>query len=188
MAGKLITNRLFLALVPPLAQRDEIYKIGLQIEDGGDHVRPDHLHATIAISEDANPLPGEWIEKWNAVGEAAAARSFPFAFRLEKISGWARSIVLVPVGRTPEFHELGRTIEEEMARQKLVMRDKYARNPHVTLVYPGKDIESFSRSIAEIEWLASELVLVHSHVGLGRHDILGRWPLSAEKPQLEMAL
>jgi 2'-5' RNA ligase len=49
--------------------------------------------------------------------------------------------------------------------------------PHMTLLYDRK------HSIAEHEvepigWHASEFVLVRSHVGLGRHETLGTWPLT----------
>lgn len=52
--------------------------------------------------------------------------------------------------------------------------------PHLTLGYPAG--QPFSRAIPPIEWTAADLVLIHSHLGQTRHDIVGRWPLAPELP------
>lgn len=48
--------------------------------------------------------------------------------------------------------------------------------PHVTLFY-ADDIASPCGPDEVVEWHVDEFVLVRSHVGKHRHDIIGRWPL-----------
>jgi RNA 2',3'-cyclic 3'-phosphodiesterase len=47
--------------------------------------------------------------------------------------------------------------------------------PHVTLLYDRQRIAE--RPIVPVSWTVREFVLVNSLVGLGRHDVLARWPL-----------
>jgi 2'-5' RNA ligase len=47
--------------------------------------------------------------------------------------------------------------------------------PHMTLLYTDKFVEK--QPIEPIRWMAREFVLIHSYVGLGRHEIAARWPL-----------
>jgi 2'-5' RNA ligase len=50
-------------------------------------------------------------------------------------------------------------------------------NPHQTLAY--RKGEPFQCDLESIHWEVDEFVLVHSHVGLGRHDTIAQWPLRA---------
>jgi 2'-5' RNA ligase len=49
--------------------------------------------------------------------------------------------------------------------------------PHITLLYDRERIGE--RPIEPVCWTVREFVLVNSLVGLGRHDVLARWPLRA---------
>ena len=49
--------------------------------------------------------------------------------------------------------------------------------PHLTLLYDNGLPDD--QDIQPIAWTAQEFVLVRSHVGQTRHEILGRWPLRA---------
>jgi len=46
--------------------------------------------------------------------------------------------------------------------------------PHVTLGYKPRRFEALPIAV---EWLPHELLLVESHVGDGRHQVVDRWPL-----------
>jgi len=48
-------------------------------------------------------------------------------------------------------------------------------HPHVTLLYDSKHIDE--HGIEPVSWQVSELVLVRSFYGQGRHEHLARWPL-----------
>jgi RNA 2',3'-cyclic 3'-phosphodiesterase len=49
--------------------------------------------------------------------------------------------------------------------------------PHMTLSYRGKRVAE--TAIEGVRWRAHELVLIDSHVGTHRHEVLGRWALTA---------
>lgn len=53
--------------------------------------------------------------------------------------------------------------------------------PHVTLLYDAKNIPE--HPVHPVGWTVSELVLVRSYVGLGRHEHLARWPLLGKSPE-----
>ncbi len=47
--------------------------------------------------------------------------------------------------------------------------------------------EPFSERVAPVSWTADEIVLIDSHVGRTRHEVLGRWRLvEAEGEQLSL--
>lgn len=47
--------------------------------------------------------------------------------------------------------------------------------PHMTTSYRGKRIAE--TAIDPVRWRLHELVLIDSHVGAHRHEVIGRWPL-----------
>lgn len=47
--------------------------------------------------------------------------------------------------------------------------------PHMTLLYDATMVAP--EPIEPVTWRATELLLIHSLRGLGRHDVLARWPL-----------
>lgn len=49
-------------------------------------------------------------------------------------------------------------------------------SPHVTIAY-SDDLPEAKEPIEPIRWTAREFVLIDSHFGKSRHDILGRWSL-----------
>ena len=69
------------------------------------------------------------------------------------------------------FH---RALGEAMKRHGL-WRVSRTLTPHMTLLCDGLLLPA-----SEVEpagWTAREFVLIHSFVGLGCHNVLGRWPL-----------
>ena len=64
-------------------------------------------------------------------------------------------------------------------------RPGYRFSPHLTLGY--RIGEPFSERVAPVSWTADEIVLIDSHVGRTRHEVLGRWRLvEAEGEQLSL--
>lgn len=166
-------HRLFMAIVPPAPVARRIFAMGMEQEPEGSHVRIAHLHATIAISNDYLSLPRDIVESWLSVG--AHVRANPFEFILNRMSGRTRSVALMPSGRVKEFHDLAASIRDNMTFWGVEMREGYRLSPHVTLYY--KDGAAFSKMVDPVSWQATELFLIHSHVGLTQHDVIGRWPL-----------
>jgi RNA 2',3'-cyclic 3'-phosphodiesterase len=76
--------------------------------------------------------------------------------------------------------------------RKLTSREQGKRKPlkpHVTLLYDVKNIPE--HRVRPVIWTVSELVLVRSYYGLGRHEHLARWPLlgkPSESVQINLPL
>ena len=76
-----------------------------------------------------------------------------------------------------DLRELGQRLGLSLRRHGL--RPEHSRTPHMTLVYDGSyDVRD--REVEALPWTASELLLVLSPQGLGRHEQLGSWPLGRE--------
>jgi RNA 2',3'-cyclic 3'-phosphodiesterase len=80
---------------------------------------------------------------------------------------------LVLLGESKALMELHRLLGAEMAKYGLRAATDFT--PHMTLFY-GPRILAF-RPIAPLRLVVREFVLIHSERGLGRYNILGRWPL-----------
>lgn len=74
------------------------------------------------------------------------------------------------------FHYFRRSIRDAVtaAGYKDHLRPKH--DPHVTLFYERQPAPKVR--IDTVGWMVREFVLVDSWVGLGRHEILGRWALN----------
>ena len=77
------------------------------------------------------------------------------------------------------LHAHGRRVEEALGialanTGERVVRQRIA--PHMTVSWRGRRIPE--TPIDPVRWRASELVLIDSHHGEGKHEVLGRWTLS----------
>lgn len=144
----------------------------------GRPVKAAHLHVTMEIFDDHIGVPEELIERLIAIGDDIDMPGFLLS--LGRVVGTTRSVALRPNGRSTGLALLQRAIHERVIAAGLSARQDWSFNPHMTLGY--RDEAAFTRSIDPILWQVEELVLVHSHVGETRHDIVGRWDLSPELP------
>lgn len=128
---------------------------------------------TIAILDDLPFLPPVLVAKLRGIGASIAAD--PFRMALDQISGGTSSIALCPRRKNGALQRIHKEISMALSRAGIPERSAYRFNPHVTLGYPVG--QPFSRAISTVNWSVDEFILVHSHVGLTRHDLFGRWPL-----------
>lgn len=168
-----ICHRFFFALLPPPWAAAEIERLSNMLGHGR-RVLTWHLHMTLAITPDYETLPIGLPERLMRM--PADMLLATFALGLDRLSSNGRSLALCP-SDPPDYlfflqHQFQRAL-----RRSCCLRPGYKFGPHFTLLH-RRDAE-FRRAIAPIGWQADELALVHSHVGLTRHDILKRWPLSA---------
>ncbi|HEX4695077.1 2'-5' RNA ligase family protein [Sphingomonas sp.] len=147
----------------------------------GHPVKNEHLHVTMEIFDDSVGMPERLAEALIAIGGEIDVPGF--VLPLGRVVGTTRSVALRPKGRSTGLILLQRAIHERVTAAGLSVREGWSFNPHMTLGY--RDGSAFARSIDAITWQVDELVLVHSHVGQTRHDILGRWPLAPELPLFE---
>lgn len=171
-------HRLFFALrpSPPLAR--QLANAAVWFHSGGRAVAADRLHITMFIPDDFAIYPTAVVAGLLAVGAAVAAG--PIEIVLDYVSGGGRSIALRPQHRNPALTTLYQELAALCRQHGIVERADYSWQPHVTLGY--RDGRPFGERVPPVSWTATELVLIHSHLGHTKHDIIGRWPLVAKEP------
>lgn len=174
-------HRLFFAIRPPITLARQIAHAASWF-DTGRAVRPDHLHVTIDILDDRDTVPTALEQVLIGIGDAV--RASPFTVRFDQAVGSRRSVALRLRHRNTGLDALRHAIGAGRQAVGLAEREGYRFAAHMTLGY--REGESFSQPIAPVSWTASEFVLIHSHLGKTRHDVVGRWTLTGEDTQLAL--
>jgi 2'-5' RNA ligase len=167
-------HRLFFAIRPPLPLARQITEAASWFETDREKRRPEHLHVTIDILEDHDRVSTALERDLKAIG--AAVEAAPFEIQFDTVVGSDRAIALRPRGKNASFAALYQRIAVAREAAGLRARAGYRSSPHMTLGY--RDGAPFTHAIAPIGWTADAFLLVHSHVGRTRHDVLGRWLLN----------
>ena len=168
-----LAHRLFLAIRPRAPVDVQIGNFADAEAHGAQRVRTDHLHATMAITDDFATAPIRLGEALIAVGAQVGAA--PFDMALDRLAGSRRSVALRPSRRIEGLQALHVQIAQGMRRAGLALRAGWRFSPHVTLFY--RYGAPFTRPISGFRWQVDELVLIHSLVGQAEHRVLGRWAL-----------
>ncbi len=166
-------HRFFFALLPPRRAACEIERLSFAL-GGGRRVLSRHLHMTLAITGDFGTRPAGLAERMMRMPADMLLASF--ALELDRLSSSGRSLALCPTAPPDRLRLLQAQLERAL-RRSCLLRPEWTFSPHLTLLYRHDDY--FFRPVAPIGWQADELALVHSHVGLTRHDVLKSWPLSS---------
>lgn len=133
----------------------------------------DRYHVTLALTGDfLDPSP-VLTEKLLAVG--ASVYGPPFSLVLDVLSSSDRVAVLQPTMVPPALKHLQKCIRAGMEEQNVDLRNGSKFDPHQTLAY--RKGEPFQCSVNGFLWEVNEFALIHSHVGLSRHDTVAKWPL-----------
>jgi 2'-5' RNA ligase len=106
----------------------------------------------------------------------AKLRSAPFEVVFEQIGGFnSGHVVLQGQDGLEALRAFREALRQALAWEKLEkgMPQKYT--PHMTVIYgqPGEEVAP----IEPVRWTVREFVLVISHQGQGRHEVLARFPL-----------
>lgn len=173
----IVRHRYFFALLPPPVEARRIAHAVASWFASGTPVRSDRLHITMAIFPDADAVPSELERTLRTVGGRVTAAAI--AVTLDRISGGARSIALRPSRRIAGLEALHHDIDANCRGLGLAPRPGYTFDPHMTLGY--RTGAPLGKRITPVAWIADALVLIHSHVGLTRHEIVDRWPLAADR-------
>jgi 2'-5' RNA ligase len=175
-----VMHRLFFALRPPIVLARQVANAASWFETEGSPVTAERLHVTMFILDDRYDLPTALVTTLRRVGDGIAAA--PVDVVLDRVGGGERSIALRPSRRIAALDALHRQLSELGRAAEIEPRAGYAFNPHMTLGY--RDGRPFTVAAPPVAWTASELVLIHSHLGRTRHEVLGRWALA--DPQLDL--
>jgi 2'-5' RNA ligase len=167
-------HRMFFAIRPPLPLARQITGPASWFENDLEKLRPEHLHATIDILEDRERVSAALERDLKAIGDAVEAA--PFEMYFDTVVGNDRSIALRPRRKNTSFSTLYQRIAVAREAAGLPARAGYRSSAHMTLGY--RNGAPFTQAIAPIGWTADAFVLVHSHVGRTRHDVIGRWLLN----------
>lgn len=169
--------------MPPTLLARQIANAAYWFESDGKPLRADRLHITMFILHDFLTVPNGLVDALRMLGNAVSAAPAPVA--LDLASGGERSIALRPRRKLTGLEVLHRLLKEAGLATAVTERDGYRFSPHMTLGY--RDGRPFSERITPIGWEADEFVLIHSHLGQTRHEVIGRWPLrGAGDPQLSL--
>jgi len=176
-------HRLFFALLPPPVLARQVATAAGWFEPEGRALAAERLHVTMFILDDRPSRPDALVHALKAIGRSVDRG--PVAVTLDRATGSRRSVVLRPAHRHPALHDLHARLGELARERRIAPRERHGFAPHMTLGY--RDGEPFTQPVSPVGWLARELVLIDSHVGRTRHEVLGRWPLVArDDPQLAL--
>lgn len=167
-------HRLFFALRPPEGAleylADEQWRFG-----PGHAVRRDHLHMTLAITNDFAAYPVRVAAEMARIGDAVVARQCPVV--LDQAVASNRSVMLMPSETLHRVDDLHRLLRAGMAASGARLRARWRHSAHMTLLY--RDGKPFLKPVHPVSWCATEFVLIHSLAGRTHHRILAVWPLVA---------
>ena len=179
-----VPHALFFAGVASTAGAASLHEhaglIDQQLGIGGRQLDAERLHVSLfAVGAYLDLRPDTDIARWCRAG--AAVRCLPAEIVFDRVASFGgegnplvfKSADDVGVAGLLALHqalgiELANT-GERVKRQRIT--------PHMTMSYRGKRIAE--TAIEPVRWQLHELVLVDSHVGAHRHDVIGRWPLLA---------
>lgn len=177
-------ERLFFAVFPKAETARRIGESAARLL-GKEHfeghwIRADRLHVSLHHIGDYKRLPTKLIYAAREAGDTIRIRPFEISFHaIRSFEGVpANSARQRPVVLLGEANSL-RSLHEALgcALEKQGLRPATYFTPHLTFVYGCKLV--CSRQIEPIRFTIDELALVHSRLGLGQYEFIGRWPLRA---------
>jgi 2'-5' RNA ligase len=183
MGTAILAHRYFFAALPDPVSAARIHAWAERTLGPYGMQGAERLHVTLAITDDFAAPQSSLVEALIRAGERLAAA--PFDLLLDRLSIGGRSIALRSGHIQPAMRELQARIARALAAEGTGMRQGWRFSPHVTLGY--RESPSSTQPVANLGWTVSEVALIHSLVGVTRHEILGRWPLDPRPdPQLSL--
>lgn len=142
---------------------------------------PGRLHVTLALTADRPTADDPLVAALKRAGDAV--RAAPFDLVLDQLSIGSSTAALRPARKVPPLHALQAAIDQAMQHEGITMRPGWRFSPHETLRY-RRSTSTGTQAVAGFRWQVTDFVLVHSLIGLTRHETIGRWPLRpAPDPQ-----
>ncbi len=175
-------HSLFFAILPDWASANQALAVaeGARRRNGllGNPIKRSNLHVSlqgVGLFYDALPKP--IVTK--ALASASMVREAALEVRFDRVGSYRPAGDTSPLVLYSKAHQLPliafhRALGEAMRRHGL-RRVSGTLTPHMTLLYDGRLLPS--TEVEPVAWTAREFVLIHSVIGLGRHDILGCWSL-----------
>jgi 2'-5' RNA ligase len=139
----------------------------------GYSLKRENLHVSLLLLLECDEPPHDLAEIASAAVQAIQARPFDIVFdmALSFPQKGGHCLVLGDTRGAAGIYDLQRRFVMRFSPRNRVG----SMTPHMTLMYPSQFVEK--QPIDPVRWRANEFVLIDSWQGLGRHDIVGRWPL-----------
>jgi 2'-5' RNA ligase len=176
-------HRLFFAIIPGAEALRSISRVALEVREArtirGSWIEPERYHLTLQFLGDFQE-PDAIIA--TAIAAAQQLRFAPVDFLLDRVAtfgGRFRAPCVLRCSRESDAHALALwRLQGDALKAAGFDGDTQRRfKPHVTIAY-GDQALAEPMAIEPIAWRAEEFVLVDSATGRGRHDVIGRWPLT----------
>jgi 2'-5' RNA ligase len=144
--------------------------------------QPDHrmrrscLHLTLAGVSLGWAVTDELLAR--AAEAARTVQCPPFLLELNRVESWRgdpRPLVLTGEDGVIGADALHAALGPALAKAGLAAGWASNFTAHMTLLRDRR--KTPMQYVRPIRWWVREFVLIHSHVGQGRHTMLGRWPL-----------
>jgi 2'-5' RNA ligase len=175
------TERLFFALRPDPDTATRLHEFTLQLRVIHDlqarALARERLHLTLCFLGDHGGLSPQQLAAADAAGRSLAQT--PFELVVDQLVSLGHNRGATPLVLCPELDSAPlRRLHDDLAARiapGLFQLDARPFRPHVTLLYAEKIIAA--QPVAPISWMATEVLLIQSHIGRGHHEVLGRYPL-----------
>ena len=181
---------LLLHLPPPVAQAVSRLQRQLNMSYNGPSkpMAPERLHTTLVpLGSYMHRIPAEVLRLARNAGALLNEAPFRVCFDTLQSRGTQSDIGTVELaGHGAGVQPLYRLRRQLVAALLEVgwpaewIRPSFF--PHVTLDYEHRPVSA--RRIDPLAWDVTEVRLVDSHYGQGRHEVLGGWPLQNRQPSL----
>jgi RNA 2',3'-cyclic 3'-phosphodiesterase len=178
------TCRLFLGIFPNFQATEAILNLQIESRDQfglGGKFRPlEILHMTLHHIGDYPEVSEQIIETIGKActiaftGQPSLEITFDHIMSFSGKPGNLPFVLASPNGNDPLI-KLHHRLITELAKVNLARLGDFKFVPHVTMLYDRKSIPV--QPIAPISWKASEVVLVLSHLGETKYDLLRSWKL-----------
>lgn len=165
--------RYFLGFRPDPILRAWLASLGAAAGQIEKRVAAENLHLTLCVIAEAVERDAFILSRVTAALAGEALASCPI--RLGRVIGSGAGAAVHTLGRQEEIQLFYRALIARLAtRELLPLHRRSGLNPHVTLGYERGPVFRYKRPR---EWIPTELFLIESEVGRGRHNLLGLWPL-----------
>ena len=177
-----VFHSLFFAAISDATDAMRLHAHGRQIDRqfgvGGRALEAERLHVSLhAVGGYGDVRPDADIARWCRAAAAVRGTSFDVVFdQVASFGGDGNPLVFKSSSEADRAGFLALHLALGMMLADVGEHIKpRSFTPHMTLSYRGKRIGE--TAIAPVRWRPSELVLIDSHVGAHRHEILARWSL-----------
>ncbi len=179
-----LPHSLFLAVISDEADSASLHAraelIDRQLGIGGRLLEAARLHVSLyAVGAYIDVRPEADVARWRRA--AAAVRCAPFEVVFDQVATFGGEGNPLVFKSSDQEGRAGLVALHLMVGMMLADTGERIKlqhiTPHMTQSYRGKRIAE--TAIEPVRWRAHELVLIDSHVGAHKHEVLGRWPLQA---------